>query len=150
MSKKSTKTDTTYTNVHGNPYWELAAKQIPWPVDLMERHISVPKSELETARESLMVAHFCNNGFHIQSCIEVPKTVVFDPKVRLRTKTRDRSEFEVDDMFEVLSDGAKLQIRSLDGTRIVLAYFNRPKPNIVTNIEQLRRVLNFKVWKRLN
>lgn len=150
MSKKSTKTDTTFTGSHGSGYWENAAKQIEWPVDLVERHISVPENELGRAQESLMVQHMCNGGFHIQSCIAAPKTDVFDPKIRLRTKHRDRSEFEIDDMFEIVSDGAKLQIRELEKAKIVLAYFNRPKPNITTTIEQLRRVLNFKVWKRLN
>lgn len=132
-------------------YWQLAAKQIKWPVDLTERHISVLEPELREAQEHLMVQHFLHGGFHIQSSL-APTTVtqVFDPAIRLRTKTRDRSEFEVDDMFEILSDGAKLQIRELAGARITLSYFNRPKPNITTNIEQLRRVLNFKVWKRLN
>lgn len=132
-------------------YWENAAKQIRWNVDLKERHVSVPESELEEAQQNLMVQHFLNNGFHIQSCIgSVPRKSVFDPEIRLRTKTRDRSEFQIDDMFEIISDGAKLQIRSFDKARIVLAYANRPKPDITTNIERLRKVLNFKVWKRLN
>jgi hypothetical protein len=148
--KKSTNTVTKPINSHGESYWELAAKQINWPVDLKERHISVPESELEAAQDNLMVQHFLHGGFHIQSCIEAPRTTVFDPTIRLRTKTRDRSEFEIDDMFEIVSDGAKLQIRSLEKNRITLAYFNRPKPDITTNIEQLRKVLNFKVWKRLN
>jgi len=135
---------------HGESYWELAAKQIKWPVNIPERYISVPEPELEEAQQNLMVQHFLHAGFHIQSCIEAPITQVFDPTIRLRTKTRDRSEFEIDDMFEIVSDGAKLQIRELTKNRIVLAYFNRPKPNVTTNIEQLRKVLNFKVWKRLN
>jgi len=143
-------TATKPINSRGESYWELAAKQIKWPVDLKERHISVPETELEEAQQNLMVAHFLNAGFHIQSCIAAPCTTVFDPAIRLRTKTRDRSEFEIDDMFEIVSDGAKLQIRELTKNRIVLSYFNRPKPNITTNIEQLRKVLNFKVWKRLN
>lgn len=149
-SKKSTNTDTKYINSHGNGYWELAAKQIPYPVNIPERYISVPEPELQQAQENLMVQHFLHGGFHVQSCIAAPKTEVFNPDIRLRTKTRDRSEFEIDDMFEIVSDGAKLQIRSLEKSRIILAYTNRPKPNIITNIEQLRRVLNFKVWKRLN
>jgi len=139
------------TSSHGDGYWELAAKQIKWPVDLKERHISVPEPELEEAQQNLMVQHFLHAGFHIQSAIgETRLTQVFNPEIRLRTKTHDRSEFEIDDMFEIVSDGAKLQIQSLERNRIVLAYFNRPKPNVTTNIEQLRKVLNFKVWKRLN
>lgn len=134
-----------------NEYWINAAKQIQWPVNIPERYISVPEPELEQAQDNLMVQHFLHAGFHIQSCLaDAPRTQVFDPQIRLRTKTRDRSEFEVDDLFEIVSDGAKLQIRELAKNRIVLAYFNRPKPNVTTNIEQLRKVLNFKVWKRLN
>ena len=149
--KKSTNTATKPINSHSESYWELAAKQIKWPVDLTERPISVPEPELSEAQDNLMVQHFLHAGFHIQSSLApTPKTKVFDPTIRLRTKTRDRSEFEVDDMFEIVSDGAKLQIRELTKNRIVLSYFNRPKPNITTNIEQLRKVLNFKVWKRLN
>jgi len=131
-------------------YFENCAKMIEWPVDLKEKTISVPESELPRAEDNLTVQHLRAFGFHIQSAIEVVKTKVFDPEIRLRTKTRDRSEFEIDDMFEIVSDGAKLQIQSLEKNRIVLAYFNRPKPNVTTNIEQLRKVLNFKVWKRLN
>lgn len=132
-------------------YLENAAKQIEWPVDIPGKFISVPESELEAAKEHLMVRHLISHGFHIQSCIgSVPHKSIFDPEIRLRTKTRDRSEFQIDDMFEIVSDGAKLQIRSFDKARIVLAYVNRPKPDITTNIEQLRKVLNFKVWKRLN
>lgn len=131
-------------------YFEKCAKMIEWPIDLKEKIIYVPESELAKAEDNLTVQHLRVFGFHIQSAIEVVKTNVFDPTIRLRTKTRDRSEFEIDDMFEIVSDEAKLQIRSLEKNRIVLAYFNRPKPDITTNIEQLRRVLNFKVWRRLN
>ena len=131
-------------------YFENCAKMIEWSVDLKEKTISVPESELSRAEDNLTVQHLMAFGFHIKSAIEVVKTKVFDPEIRLRTKTRDRSEFEIDDMFEIVSDGAKLQIQSLEKNRIVLAYFNRPKPNVTTNIEQLRKVLNFKVWKRLN
>ena len=144
-------TATKPINSRGESYWELAAKQIKWPVNVPEKYISVPESELEAAQNDLMVKHFLHAGFHIQSAIgHTPRTTIFDPEIRLRTKTRDRSEFEIDDMFEIVSDGAKLQIRSLEKNRITLSYFNRPKPDITTNIEQLRKVLNFKVWKRLN
>ena len=144
-------TDTKYSNSRGDGYLELAAKQIPYPVNIPEKYLSVPEPELQQAKENLMVQHFLNAGFHIQSCIgDVPRTQVFDPSIRIRTKTKDRNEFEVDDMFEIVSDGAKLQIRNIQKERITLAYFNRPKPPITTNVEQLRKVLNFKVWKRLN
>lgn len=130
-------------------YWLNAAKQIPYPVDFDERYISIPQSQLEVAQENLMVQHFTNNGFHIQSCIEAPVTPVFDPAIRLASRPKTKSEFAEGDKFEVLSDGAHLCIHAREKERITLAYLNRNKPNITTNIDQLRRVLTFNVWKRI-
>jgi hypothetical protein len=39
-------------------YWLNAAKQIPWPVNLIEHHISVPESELQQAKD-----HFDGSTF---------------------------------------------------------------------------------------
>lgn len=136
------------TNLRGD-YWTLASKQVPWQIDIKERLIYVPEYELEAAKENLMVSHFTNSGFHIQSVIEGVRKDVFDPTIRLKQRPKTKSEFAEGDKFEVLSDGAHLCIHSREKERITLACLNRNKPNITTNIDQLRRVLNFNVWKRI-
>jgi len=65
-------------------YWENPAKQIEWRVDINEKHISIPLEETDRAKENLMVQHFINNGFFIQTCIPSTKNKVFNPEIRLK------------------------------------------------------------------
>lgn len=48
---------------------ERLASLIKWPVDFVERHISVPEKELTKAQEDACVKELRNLGFHIQSAI---------------------------------------------------------------------------------
>lgn len=128
-------------------FWINAAKQVPWPVDLKERHISVPESELAEAQDHLMVRYLCSNGFFIQLCIEVIKTTVFDPFIEHKLPAKriapDDALFHVGDQFRVNSTGCEMDITILEANKIELKYTNRPGKNgIVTNELQLQRGLN--------
>jgi len=151
--KKSKKTDTKSTGSVGNEYWINAAKQIVWPIDLKERHISVPQAELTQAQDNLMVQHFCNNGWYIQSCIEVVKTKPFiapitDRPIFKPIKIVEEKEtlFKLEDKFKVLSTECELKIVHLEKGKLHLKYLNRNKPNIISSEENLSNMLKRKLW----
>lgn len=66
-------------------YFEQAAKQCQYPVDLKERLIIVPEGELQAACNELIVQHLQKHGFSIQLTIPeaVVKTAVFDPEIKM-------------------------------------------------------------------
>lgn len=136
----------------GKSYLENCAKMCEYPVDLKNRFISIPQDELELTKDNLMVQHLVKqHGFFIQSTIpgSIEKTKVFDPEIRLMQKPIQKSEFSQGDEFEIQSTGCKLKISSREKDRITMNYTNRAKPDIVTNIDQLRMVLNRGAWKRI-
>jgi hypothetical protein len=149
-SKRTKTTDTKSISLHGDEYWINAGKQIEWPIDLRERHISVPEIDLQRAKDNLMVQHFINNGFFIQLCIgEVSKKPIFDPVITLKQKPIERSEFAIRDRFRIKSTHCELEIAFLEGKKITLHYINRIKPDITSNVDNLRKVLLMEVWERI-
>jgi hypothetical protein len=154
MSKSQKKTVTKSTNLLGDNYWNNAAKQIVWPVDLIQRHISVPESELQQAKDNLMVQHFCNNGWHIQSCIDVIKNKPFIAPVStgpifkpVKVVEVKESLYHLEDKFKVISTGEEFKIVFMDKGKLHLKYLNRDKPNIISSEENLSAMLNRKLWE---
>jgi len=152
MSIKKKKTDTKSGCSHGSAYWENAAKQIPYAVNIPERYISVPEPELEQAAQMLMVQHFTNNGFHIQSCIpDGSRTKVFDPEIRLKKappKPASSVKYPVGTKFLVQSDGSKLIVALIDGTKYTLNYLNRNKPDLVVQEKDIDKSTSWNFWIR--
>lgn len=151
MATKSTKSV-------GNEYWLNAAKQFPWPIDLQERVINVPHNELEAAEQDLMVEHFRNNGWHIQSCIEVihtkpfvkpvPNGPIFKP-VKIVEPIKD-TKYHLNDAFKIKSSDCELKIVRIEKGKIQFHYLNRPhKPDLLSSEEALDRALRMKYWEIL-
>lgn len=157
MSKKLTKTDTKSTNYLGDSYWLNAAKQIEWPIDLKERHISVPESELYAAKDNLMVQHFVNNGWHIQSSIEVVKNRVFVAPVSDKPIFKPLKVVEVTEpkykngtKYLIKSTECIVQIVRLEKGKVQFHYLNRNKPDLLSSEENLDRVLRMQTWEVFN
>jgi hypothetical protein len=145
---------TKSTKYVGNGYWENASKQLKWAVNIPEKYISVPETELNEAKESLMIQHFCNNGFHIQSCIpSFNENRVFDPEIRLKMASvkiaPDDSAYHVGDRFMVVSTYCELEITNVESKKIHLKYLNRNKHNLLQSDDLLNHNLDFKLWKRI-
>lgn len=142
-------------------YWQNAAKQIEWPVDFEEKHISVPESELQYASEHLMVQHFCNNGFHIQSCIgDIPRTTVYVAPVSDKPIFRPIAKsvapeavvrpYQQGNKFRIKSTNCELEITHIESGKVHFVYTNRPhKAPLLNSIESLDKVLKMEVWERI-
>lgn len=139
-------------NKPDNAYWLNAAKQIPYAVDLEQRHISVPEPELEQAAQSLMVQHFLSGGFHIQSCIpDGHRTEVFDPEIRLKQappKPVSSVKYPIGTGFLVQSDGSKLSVVQIDGVKYTLQYLNRNKADLTVREMDIDKSVSWAFWVR--
>lgn len=148
--RKSKKTGIKSGSSHGDGYWIEAAKQIPYQIDLKERHISVPEGELEEAAQMLMVQHFVNNGWHVQSCIPTGvATKVFDPTIRLThapPKPPSSVKYPVGTKFLVQSDGSKLIVAEISGTKYTLNYLNRNKADLVLQERDIDKSVSWNLW----
>lgn len=138
-------------------YWLNAAKQIEWPVDLSERHISVPESELELASESPMVQHFINNGWHIQSAIVVGKNKVFVApvsdgpifkSVKIVPETAE-PKYKLGAKFRIKSTECIVQIIRFEKGKVQFHYTNRNKHDLLSSEENLDRVLRMQLWEAI-
>ena len=153
-SNKQKKTVTKSGNSVGDPYWINAAKQFPWPIDLSERTIQVPHDELDAAEQDLMVEHFRNNGWHIQTCIEVVHTKpfvkpvssgpMFKP-VKIVEPVKD-TKYKLEQRFKVLSSECELKIVRIEKGKIQFKYLNRNKPDLLSSEENLDNVLRKGYW----
>lgn len=152
MATKSTKSV-------GNGYWINAAKQFEWPIDFEDKVILVPESELSLAEDNLMVAHFRNNGWHIQLSIDVIKTKPFVAPVSggrpiFKTANKvvaevEQSQYTVGNTFRVLSTGCELQIMNLEKGKVHLKYTNRDKHNLLLSEDGLTNVLHRQLWEAI-
>lgn len=133
-------------------YWLNAAKQIPYVVDLSANHISVPINEVDKAGVNLMVQHFVNNGFFIQTCIpdSSSETRVFNPDIRLKMPlvkiVLDNAKFKIGDRFLVKSTECELEITYMESKKIHLKYLNRNKPDLLSSEEMIIKNLNWGNW----
>lgn len=155
MATKNTK------SAGNNNYWLNAAKQFVWPIDEKEKTILVPQSELELAEQDLMVLHFRNNGWHIQSVIgEVEKKRVFSTDglksdkpifkpVKKEVKEVKLSRFTINNRFKITSTECELKITHIEQGKIHLHYTNKNKPDLITSEENLNKVLRMGVWVEL-
>lgn len=143
---------------HTKEYWINAAKQIAWPVDYDEQHISVPQPEIREAEESLIVQHFCNNGFFIQQAISVEKTIPFVAPVTagpiFRGVLKEQEEkpktlYQTGEKFKVRSTECELEIVHQEKGKIHFKYLNRNKPNIISSEEQLTKVIRWEQWRKI-
>lgn len=135
-------------------YWQNAAKQIRWPVDIGECHISVPINEVNKATENLMVQHFINAGFFIQTCIpDGSSTAIFDPEIRLKLPSEkivpDNAVFHIGDRFRVKSTECELEIGAMESKKIHLKYVNRNKPNLLSSEDMLLKNMRWELWERV-
>lgn len=134
-------------------YWTNAAKQIVWPVDLNELHISIPIDEVDKAKENLMVQHFINAGFFIQTCIPDSRTEVFNPEIRLKMPAvkiaPDNAVYKPGDRFKIRSTECEMVIETTESKKIHLKYTNRNKHNIITSEEMLNKNLSWGTWIKL-
>lgn len=138
-------------------YFEKASLMCPYPVNIAEGTIDIPQDELET--NDLVVAHLVSLGFKVQSCIpgSVTKKTPFNPSLILtpRVVERARSEFLVGDAFKVTSSAEVLTITHIERGKIHLAYgapehpLGRQKPPLLVSEDQLKKVLDRELWKRL-
>lgn len=147
-------------DVRGKDYFENAAKQIPWPVDVGAKsddykgQIHVPHFDIDRASDHLMVKHLLGLGYTIQSTIaEVSQTKIFDPVMNMLDKQPiqkevEESKFKIGDRFLVKSTGQKLEITSLT-KGITLHYYTECKEDVKMPSEHLDRNLSFQTWIRL-
>jgi hypothetical protein len=152
---------TKNTKLAGNSYWVNAAKQFVWPIDEKEKSILVPQSELELAEQDLMVLHFRNNGWHVQSVIgDVNKKKVFTtdglksempifrPIIKEVAEVK-LSRFTLNNRFKIVSTDCELKITHIESGKIHLSYTNKSKPDLLTSEENLNKVLRMGVWIEL-
>lgn len=158
MSKKLKNTGTKSTKSPGNEYWINAAKQFAWPINHENKTILVPEIELKYAMDDLMVQHFRNNGWHIQSCISVIHTKVFvkplTPGPIFRgdikpQKVEVEAEFKCDQKFKIASTGVRVMICEITKKSIVLQYMDTKKDDIITTSENLGRSVRMGVFVRI-
>lgn len=139
-------------------YFTHAAKQFRWPIDHDEKSILVPENELDEAGRNLMVEHFRNRGWHIQSVIpgsieytrpyEKPvfKTA-FKPDAVEVTESPKESQYRIHDKFKIASSECELKITHIERGKIHFEYTNRPgKPPLLTSEENLNRALKMGYW----
>lgn len=154
------KRTTKSSNYLGKEYFENAAKQIPWPVEVGQKKddykgvIHVPFNELEQANEHLMVTHLLNHGFVIQQTItEISRTEVFDPVIRLKDhkpfKEIPDDNFGIGKMFKVSSVGTRLIITKSSAESVELKYMDGEKLPIRTTRPLIERSLNLGAWQRI-
>lgn len=158
-TKLAGKSTTKYlgNTAHTKEYWMNAAKQIVWPVDYDEQHISVPYLELEMAKDNLIVQHFCNNGFHIQSAISVEKTIPFVAPVTpgpifrgvVIQEEKPKTLYQTGEKFKVRSTECELEIVHQEKGKIHFKYLNRNKPDIISSEEQLTKVIRWQQWSKI-
>lgn len=128
-------------------YWVNAAKQFVWPIDFDMVHISVPESEIELAKDNLMVQHFTNNGWHIQSAISVDKTKPFVAPVSshpifIPVKKEviiPETLYKLNQSFRIVSSDCELKITHIEKGKIHLKYTNRDKHDLLTSEENLTK-----------
>lgn len=135
-------------------YRQNAAKQIRWTVDIGECHISVPINEVDKATENLMVQHFINAGFFIQTCIpSAPPQLIFDPEIRLKLPAEKIAPvgavFKIGDRFRVKSTECELEIVVMEIKEIHLKYTNRVKHNLLSSEDMLLKNLRWELWERV-
>lgn len=157
-SNKRKSTDTKSGSYLGSEYWLNAAKQFPWPINLQDRIINVPHNELEVAEQDLMVEHFRNNGWHVQSCIEVVHTEpfiaptsngpIFKPLKPKEPETE--SKYHLNDKFLIKSSECELKIIRLEKGKVQFHYTNRPgKVDLLSSEENLDGVLRKGYWVKI-
>jgi len=146
------------TSSLGKSYFERAAQQIEWPVNIGEKYIDVPQDELDKAEQDLMVSHLLANGFKIQSVIpgSVIKNKVYDPEFILKGVIGKRKEIEIEqerfkvgDCFKIVSTSCQLEITNLEKGKIHFKYTNRMKNSLLSSEENLVKMLNNKYWVQL-
>lgn len=151
MAIKNTKSVGKLIGGQSEQYWLNAAKQIEWPVDIGEKHISIPVNEVDKAQENLMVQHFINAGFFIQTCIPNGKTEVFDPDIRLKLPlvkiVLDNAKFKIGDRFKVKSTECELEITYMESKKIHLKYTNRTKHDLISSEDMIVKNLNWGNWE---
>jgi hypothetical protein len=143
-------------------YWINAGKQFEWPIDFELECINVPEAEIEIASDNLMVTHFRNHGWHIQSAIgEVEKKKVyvapisngqpiFKPVNHVAPELEVKSQFQCGQMFKILSSECELKITNLEHKKVHLQYTNRPgKTPLLTSEENLLTILRRGQWVRI-
>lgn len=153
MATKNTK---SVGNSLGDSYWLNAAKQIEWPIDLAEKHISVPHNELDAAQDNLMAQHFLNNGWHIQSAIEVVKNKVFVAPVSdkpifkpLKVAKITEPKYKNGTKYLIKSTECIVQIIRLEKGKVQFHYLNRNKPDLLSSEENLDAVLRKELWEEV-
>lgn len=135
-------------------YFLLAAKQVPWPVDLKEKSILVPESELLQAEDNLMVSHLRRHGFFIQSTIEnVEKTKIFSVDLRkVVTRVKRDETYRIGDRFLIKSTSTVVEVVQVQ-PKVRLAYRNLPpkisKPDLLTSVEQLKKYISLGYWEQI-
>lgn len=141
---------------HTKEYWITAAKQFIWPIDFNDMQILVPENDLELAENDLMVDHFRNNGWHIQSVIDVQYTTVYK-KPEFTTKFREvvkveevkKTLYNIGEKYRVKSTDCELEITYMDKGKLHFKYLNRKKPDIISSEEQLTKVLRWQQWIKI-
>lgn len=150
MAIKSIKSPGKLINGQTLQYWLNAAKQIEWPVDIDNNHISVPIDEVGKAKNNLMVQHFLNAGFFIQTCIPDAKNIIFNPDIRLKLPlvkiVLDNAKFKIGDRFKVKSTECELEITYMESKKIHLKYTNRNKHDLLSSEEMIVKNLNWNNW----
>jgi hypothetical protein len=139
-------------------YFENAAKQIPWPVEVGVKKddykgvIHVPHFDMERASNNLMVSHLVHHGFVIQQTIDmVSETKVFDPEIRLKSRPEKtvEDEWPIGCMFKIKSTSTRLEITSRWKDSVDMKYPDGEKMPFKATVQQIERSLSLGVWIRL-
>ena len=153
---------TKSSNSPGKEYFENAAKQIPWPVEVGQKKddykgvIHVPHYDMDKANDNLMVSHLIHHGFVIQQTIAlINETRVYDPEIRLRDvrptqKQQVDDGFKTGDMFRVKSTKTRLEIVSCWKDSVDMKYPDGEKMPFKTTKQHIAKQLNFETWEKIS
>jgi hypothetical protein len=158
MATKSTKSVGNGEVIAGQTrqYWQQAAKQFQWPIEFNDLQILVPEVDLPEAEQDLMVQHFRNNGWHVQSVIEVVYTKPYIAPVQNKPIFRPVAKpvendavFKCNQQFKISSTEDELRISGIDKKTITLSYTNKRKEPITTSPENLAKMIRMGLWIKL-
>lgn len=136
-------------------YVENASKQIPWPVLYGDgvALISVHESELDEAKDNLMVQHLLSNGFAFQYAIEPTKRDNSVKAVFRERIVREKVENSlIGNKYRIIATGCELELikaSSEKDPQCELKYTNRMKPNLPKKASEIERQLKWELWKEI-
>lgn len=112
---------------------------------------------MDEAEQNLMVQHFRNNGFHIQSCIEVVHNKPYIAPVQdkpifkpiKQAPVEETTPFKCEQKFLICSSECEVKIIRIEKGKIQMKYLNRNKPDLLSSVENLQKALRMGYWREI-